>query len=494
MSGYDGAPFDNEDWLISPAMNFTDYENEAMNFFSAMNYTGPDLELKISTDYSGSGDPNAATWNDLSFIMPPGGSWDYVESGNVSLSAYDGAAVYVAFKFTSTTAGSATWELDEITITGEGEATTDPEPSEYPTSFTANASSSSINVTWTDAIGPQLPVAYVVYAGTTSSLAVPVDGTPVADDTDLSDGSAVVNVAYGAQSVSFSGLPTNTTYHFSIYPYTNSGSLIDYKTSGTAPTAEGSTVQGELVVIESENFDNSWGNWTTVSVVGTQSWDRDNSWGVGDTPCASMTGYDGAPFANDDWLISPALNLDNYAGEILVFKNALGYTGPDLQCKVSTDYDGGADPNLSTWTVEEFTMSAGFFEWTESGEIDLSGYNGSAVYVAFQFTSTNSESATWEVDDIVISGEEDAGIGDGFENNLFKVYPNPSNGIIYINNINKNVSHVNVIAVTGSLVGEFAIENENQVIDLSQFEEGLYLIQAINQNTGQISTQKLLLK
>lgn len=426
-------------------------------------------------------------------MMPPGGSWDFVESGNVSLSAYDGTAVYVGFKFTCTTVGSATWELDDITITGEGEATTDPEPSEYPTSFAANATGTSINVSWTDAIGEQLPAAYIVYAGTNSSLPMPTDGTPVTDDIDLSDGSAAVNVVFGSESISFNGLPANTTYHFTIYPYTNSGTLIDYKTDGTAPADDATTVQAQVVVIESENFDNSWGNWTTVSVVGTQAWDRDNTWGVDDTPCASMTGYDGAPYTNDDWLISPALNLNDYANETLVFKNALGYTGPDLQCKVSTDYDGGTDPGLSTWTLEEFTMSAGFFEWTESGSISLSGYNGSAVYVAFQFTSTDSESATWEIDDIVISGEEDAGIGDGFASDLFKIYPNPSNGMIYIDNFNNEISNINVLSVTGSMVAEFVVQNPTQKIDLSHLEQGLYLIQAINTN-GQSSTQKLMLK
>jgi len=494
MSGYDGQPYDNEDWLISPSMNFTDYENESMNFSSAMNYTGPDLELKISTDYSGSGDPNAANWNDLSFIMPPGGSWDWIESGNVSLSAYDGSSVYVAFKFTSTTAGSATWELDEITITGEEEATIDPEPTEYPTSFEANAASSSINLSWTDATGAQLPDSYIVYAGTNSSLPVPLDGTPVADDTDLSDGSGAINVAFGAETVSFSGLDANTTFYFSIYPYTNSSSLIDYKNDGTAPTDEATTVQGQVVVIESENFDESWGNWTTVSVEGSQTWGRDNEWGVGDTPCASVTGYDGQPYANDDWLISPALNFDDYANEFVVFQNALGYTGPELQLKVSTDYDGGGDPTSSTWSTESFTISAGYFEWTGSGEIDLSGYNGDAVYIAFHFTSTNSESATWEIDDIVISGEEDAGIGDRFANNLFTIYPNPSNGIIYINDINGDIDVVNVLSVTGSLVKEFDIQNSNQKIDLSELEQGLYLIQAINNTTGQSSAQKLIIK
>ena len=496
MTGYDGQPYDNEDWLISPSMNFTDYENESMNFSSAMNYSGPDLELKISTDYSGSGDPNAATWTDLTFIMPPGGSWDWIESGNVSLSAYDDPSVYVAFKFTSTTAGSATWELDEISINGEEEATIDPEPSEYPANFQANAANTTINISWTDAAGTQLPDAYIVYAGTNSSLPVPSDGTPVADDTDLSDGNGAINVGYGAEAVSFSGLDANVTFYFSIYPYTNSGSSIDYKNDGTAPTDDATTTQAQIVVIESENFNDSWGNWTPISVIGAEVWDRDNTYGLDGTPCAKMSGYDGGAFDNEDWLISPAINFDDYTNEKINFHSAMNYTGPDLELLVSTNYSGSGDPNPATWSspISFIMPPGGSWDWVESGDVDLSEFDGASVYIAFKFTSTTAGSATWELDDISISGEEEVGINDQFSNDMFSVYPNPSTGLIYINNIDKNIEVIQVVSMTGSLVKECYIHNDNQKIDLGNLDKGLYMIIAVNSKTGQTGTQKFILK
>ncbi|MCD4730160.1 MAG: DUF5017 domain-containing protein, partial [Bacteroidales bacterium] len=293
---------------------------------------------------------------------------------------------------------------DDFDFTGD--MTIYPEPSNYPTDFTATSAGISIDLEWTDAVGTQLPSAYIIMAGVSPSLPVPVDGTPIPNDPDLSDGSGAMNVPFGEEMTSFGNLESNTTYYFTIYSYTNSGANIDFKTDGTAPTANATT--SNITIIESENFDVSWGNWTTISIVGTQAWSRDNTYGISSTPCAAMTGYELQPYENDDWLVSPPLNLDNYENEILVFYNALGYTGPDLELKISTDYDGGGDPYTATWTTESFTFSTGYFEWTESGEIDLSVYNGSAVYVAFQFTSTDLESATWEVDDILITGEEDA--------------------------------------------------------------------------------------
>ena len=285
-----------------------------------------------------------------------------------------------------------------------GDVTIDPEPSNYPTAFMANASGLSVDLTWTDASGAQLPSGYILVAGDNSSLPVPVDGTPISNDPDLSDGAAAINVTYGTQAALFESLLGNTTYYFAIYPYTNSGANIDYKTDGTAPTANATTAN--FTIIETENFDDSWGNWQTISVIGDQVWDRDNTFGIGNTACAAMSGYDGQPFENEDWLVSPALYLDDYENETLVFFTAMNYTGPDLECLISTNYSGTGDPNNASWESLSFTPSPGSWEWTESGAIDISGYAGTA-HIAFKFTSTAANSATWEVDDITITGEED---------------------------------------------------------------------------------------
>ena len=289
MSGYSGGPLDNDDWLISPAMNFDNYDNEILEFFNAKNYTGPDLEFKISTDYDGGGDPYSATWTSLLLPYVPE-AWAWTSSGLLDISSYNGI-VYIAFHYTCNTSASATWEIDDIVITGEEGVTIDPEPSNYPTDFNAVAEGLSISLTWTDAIGTQLPDKYILYAGISSILPVPVDGTPVANDPDLSDGSAVLNISYGDEGASFSDLLPATIYYFTIYPYTNSGVNINYKTDGIAPSADATTQNIVVVTIESENFNDSWGNWTPISVIGTQVWDRDNTFGIGSTPCASMSGY-----------------------------------------------------------------------------------------------------------------------------------------------------------------------------------------------------------
>jgi hypothetical protein len=121
MSGYDaGTDYQNEDWLISPAMNFSGYSNLVLNFRHALNYITSlnDVEVYASSDYTGTGNPNDATWTKLTgIIYPPGNNWTWTDSGDVSLSAFAGqTSVYIAFKYKSTASNSSTWEIDRISV------------------------------------------------------------------------------------------------------------------------------------------------------------------------------------------------------------------------------------------------------------------------------------------------------------------------------------------------------------------------------------------
>ena len=112
------------------------------------------------------------------------------------------------------------------------------EPTNHVTNFAdGTISSSSIEVTWTDAAGAVLPDGYLIQANTTGTFSAPLDGEVYSDDTNLIDGSAQVNVLYtAADSYTFSSLNSSTTYHFKIYPYSGSGNDRNYKTDGTVPS------------------------------------------------------------------------------------------------------------------------------------------------------------------------------------------------------------------------------------------------------------------
>ncbi|MBN2778930.1 MAG: lamin tail domain-containing protein [Bacteroidales bacterium] len=123
------------------------------------------------------------------------------------------------------------------------ENTIKPEPDNHTTNFVASdISDSQIDVSWTDAVGSNLPDGYLILANLTGTFTNPVDGTDPSVDTDLSDGSAVIKVLHGSKgNYSFTGLDPETQYFFKIWSYSNSGSNIDYKIDIPIPTDDATT-------------------------------------------------------------------------------------------------------------------------------------------------------------------------------------------------------------------------------------------------------------
>ncbi len=144
-------------------------------------------------------------------------------------------------------AGSEIYRFDNLSVV---ESSVQPEPSNHVTSFNASSSSiSGIDLSWTDAIGTTTPENYLILINETGTFTAPSDGSPQPDDTNISDGSGALNVAYGVKSATFSDLQSNTQYYFKIYPYTNLGSNINYKTDGVVPSASVSTLEKPNLVL-----------------------------------------------------------------------------------------------------------------------------------------------------------------------------------------------------------------------------------------------------
>ena len=113
------------DWFISDELNLDAYTNENLTFKTWTRYTDtehPRLKIKYSTDYTGSGNPESATWTNLNYTYPDANSQEWINSGDIDLSAVSGSSVYLAYQYTSsgTSGGSSTyWKLDDILLTGD---------------------------------------------------------------------------------------------------------------------------------------------------------------------------------------------------------------------------------------------------------------------------------------------------------------------------------------------------------------------------------------
>ena len=117
-SGYNFGNNQTEMWYISPAMDLTgDYSSLIFSFDNAYNYSGPAIEVYISNDYDGAGNISSATWTEFSNVNLSSGGFSWTNSGDLDISSYiNQTSVYVAFKYTSTTSGASTWEIDNIIV------------------------------------------------------------------------------------------------------------------------------------------------------------------------------------------------------------------------------------------------------------------------------------------------------------------------------------------------------------------------------------------
>ena len=154
------------------------------------------------------------------------------------------------------------------------------------------------------------------------------------------------------------------------------------------------------------------------SVTGAQTWGCTTTFGhkAGDaTNLASegnalqMNGYASGNNPNEDWLISPELNLSSMTYAVLSYWTRSAFDGAKLQLKVSTNYSGIGNPNLATWTTIEGKFPEPNSDiWTKSDFIDLTAYKAQPVYVAFVYTSTSTAASRWTVDDFEVTNSSTA--------------------------------------------------------------------------------------
>ena len=121
ISNYNGSNFPCENWFISPLLNFTEGSSPVLSFDNDVNYSGPALQLMISTEFDGTGDPNMVNWTNITGDVtwdPNTSSWGFANTGDIDLSAFSGQSIYIGFKYTGSDMDGSTWEIDEILITG----------------------------------------------------------------------------------------------------------------------------------------------------------------------------------------------------------------------------------------------------------------------------------------------------------------------------------------------------------------------------------------
>jgi hypothetical protein len=193
-------------------------------------------------------------------------------------------------------------------------------------------------------------------------------------------------------------------------------------------------IQNDLVIIFNQDWEDDWNGWTEVCVAGDSLWHIGS---YGGNHYAYANGYNRP--ATEDWLISPAFDLDSYDDVVLSFRTAMNYTGPALEVFFSNDYDG-QNPTAATWQELECELSQGGWNWVEAS-VSLDGFSGTNCYIGFKYTCTDEEAAGWEVDDIMLYS------GGVSTDPYLNVTPNSLSGFSHI--VGQGPSEVQTFVLTG---------------------------------------------
>ena len=156
-----------------------------------------------------------------------------------------------------------------------------------------------------------------------------------------------------------------------------------------------------------ENFDSDLGDFTDYNIAGEQIWTH----ATFDGGTAYVNGFSGGSAReNENWLISPMISLENHTGVFLKIREAINYITNynDVKVLIANDFDGENPAESGTWVeFSGFNRPPGD-SWTyiDSGEIDISQFDGDSIHIAFKYTSTTSGASAWQISKVALEAEE----------------------------------------------------------------------------------------
>jgi len=147
MNGFAAAANnDNEDWLITPGIDLSASTNPTLFFraqrrFNLIN----NVSVLYSTNYSGAGNPNTATWTNLNVNF---NNLDTAVWSTFSAPLMVGNPTYVAFKYNCTAAAAdcGQWRIDSVVVTSTTSILSVKGNNQMPVSVLGASSATNINI------------------------------------------------------------------------------------------------------------------------------------------------------------------------------------------------------------------------------------------------------------------------------------------------------------------------------------------------------------
>lgn len=402
MTGYvSPTNFANLDWLVSPEIDLSTQTQAHFQFDHVTRYFGAlatEATVWISTDCT-DGLSTTGHWTQVTtnpFFDP--GAWTFSNSQKISLTAYAGQKIRIAFKYISTATKAGSWEIKNFKVySGEANGI-----EAKPYTITQAIASQSGGVGWVQGyvVGYAWPYltqnAYFFTADTCNQRVNVI----LADTTMNLYTSKIMAVQMPRGNLrnilNLRDNPNRIGQKIKLYGTMSPSYGIAGLMNVTKFVLPDSTANTSTKVLFTENFTSNLGQFTQNSVVGAQTWKWQSGFG------ATMSGFSGGNIANEDWLISPEIDMTAITSAALTFdhtinKGVVANMKTEQTLYVSTD-------NGVNWNKLTIPTYPAGTNWTfvNCGEISLDMYAGHKIKLAFKYICTTASSATWEVKNIQI--------------------------------------------------------------------------------------------
>lgn len=261
----------------------------------------------------------------------------------------------------------------------------------------------------------------------------------------------------------------------------------------------------------------------------------ENSAHTGTRSAASASWFDGSALTPDNWLMTPALNIEN---DSYMLEFYVGAQDPDWAEEKYAVLISTTDTDPASFTsVWEETLADG--EW-HMREVDLTDYAGEQIYIAFRhydvtdmfyikiddvkvygagapqpddifYTATVEIPAgdieykyfsdavgegwaggEWEAGDnrtatiaADVTLDDVFGLGTSVQNILaetgLNLFPNPVRNTLYVENT-AQINEVRIYDLTGRLIMSQVVNNNTASVNVSEFNRGVYIMQVVSEN------------
>lgn len=112
---------------------------------------------------------------------------------------------------------------------------------------------------------------------------------------------------------------------------------------------------------------------------------------------------------------------------------------------------------------------------------DLSPFDGQTINISLQHLGKDGLGAIGDnafIDNIEFSTVLN---NESFQFNGLKVYPNPTNNLIYINN-SENISRINILNLSGQVLSNKIYDSKSITLDVSEYSSGVYFVKITSNN------------